>query len=247
MKDDGVHNSVRLTVDAASYSLATVDLAVSIAALAQTRLHGLFVEDEDLLSAAALPCSREITSMARARPLDTLLLQKSLRAMASQFQQYLAQAAGQSSIQWRYDYLRGRADEIGLKAEQDVAYSIVGQVFSRQPRNRRLRRVLLVVDHSKHLLTALQVVLHRFEQDAVELVVVKSAGGNQLPVISSELQALADQYHRLGIVMLAHSQLPALLSTAASAFDYAIISRQEPAASQSELLKLLRCPVILVA
>jgi len=91
--NSGAENSgqtVVIAADVAGFSLVTALFAVQIALSMNTRLQGLFVEDEDLLRVIRLPISREVSlTTARARPTDAGQMQSALRSLAAQFEKSL--------------------------------------------------------------------------------------------------------------------------------------------------------------
>src|SRR6266851_9513513 len=62
---------VVIQLDAASETRDAIDTAARLGARAQAPLHGIFVEDEDLLRLASLPFARQFTLGAAAEPLTT--------------------------------------------------------------------------------------------------------------------------------------------------------------------------------
>ena len=101
--------TVMLAADVSSYSITTVNLAVEMAASANTRLRCLFIEDEDLLQITGLPCTREITlTSARERPTSIDQMQRPLRSVAQQFRKTLQHEAEALQIAWSFDTVRGR-------------------------------------------------------------------------------------------------------------------------------------------
>ena len=60
---------VVVTLDAASENRPAIDTAARLAARTRTPLHGVFVEDEDLLHLAGLPFARQVTIGGGAEPL----------------------------------------------------------------------------------------------------------------------------------------------------------------------------------
>ena len=242
--------AVILTVDAESYALATIDLAVAMAVSIKTGLHGLFIEDEDLLRIAELPFTREIAfPTARERSTDALIMQRFMRAMAGQFRKYLAQSAQTSQIQWSYDYVCGRARDIGLESDQNTTYTIVGHSVFRQPESTyslRRRKVLLIENHSPHILNALQVVINLLANKKVEVTVIKNCDNAETSAAIILQHAFASG-SKISVSELEHDQLPEVLSGAGSIFDYVIVSRQEPIERLREILARSLCPVILVS
>ena len=240
--------TVMLAADVSSYSVTTVTLAVEMAASVQTGLLGLFVEDEDLLRVAGLPCTREITlTTTRERPTSTHQMQRSLQAAALQFKKSLQKEAQASQIAWHFDTVRGRMRDIGLKPHLDVSYTIVSRPVSHQLQSgqvRKTRRILLILDDSPRQQHALDVVLRRFQREKVELTVV---GEDPDIDLSSILTAgTEDKHGAITIKSIPRDNLFELLSRAGPNFDCAIMSQHEKAEELARVLNALRCPAILV-
>jgi hypothetical protein len=242
--------SVLLTVDSESYALTTVDLAVDMAASLKSRIQGLFIEDEDLVRAADLPFTREITfPSAKDRTTDASIMQRSLRTMGAQFKQYLETRAQASQVQWSYDYVRGCNLKVGLVANPNVIYTIVGQAIHHRPQSthhHRSRKILLVENHSPHLYNALEVVVRSLRDEPVELVRIDNNSGNTKIEALRQYPSLAEK-NNLTVLELQHSQLHKIIADSSITFDYAIVSRHEPLDSLNEICTKLRCPIILVS
>lgn len=244
------NKSVVLTVDSESYSLATVDLAVNMAASLKTQLQGLFIEDEDLVRVAELPFTREITfPSALVRSTDATIMQRSLRVVADKFKQHLAKSAQASKVPWTYDYVRGSSQHIGLIANPDVAYTIVAKAIYRRPKPlnyQRPRKLLVVENHSQHLYNALDVVVRSFGDQAVQVVLIKKSPDSPVDEAILKHPSLASKTN-IKVMAFERNQMAQILSNASTTFDYSIVSRQEPVESLNEMFKLLRCPIVLVS
>ena len=242
--------TVMLTVDAGNISVSTLDLAVAMAASAQTRLHGLFIENEDLLRAASLPFTREISlTTARVHQTDFDKMQQALQTMARQFRDSLEQAALASQVPWSFDSVRASTKESRLQTQPGISYLIVSESTGRRASTKQyrpLRRILLIENQSPHLLHALKVVLQKFKQQKVEITAIASVedGGEENSALQQFIKN-ADQ----AVVMLElpREQLEKVLSRAGAMFDCAIFSRHEDADSRRLILDSLRCPMIMVS
>ncbi len=241
---------VLLTVDARSCSPGMVELAMAMAASSQTQLRALFIEDEDLLDVASLPFSREILfSTAQELPTDFERMQRSLQALAAQFENTLQRSARNAKVSYSYDYVRGRRDDIGLREHQDAVFTILGQTLLRRPgvsAHSRTHKLLLIDDHAEHLEKALQVLLQRFAQDVIEITLV-----TRQPDPSQRAEALlATSMHdgqKVSITTAGYETLSTLLHEIGHQFDYAIISRHESVQNLQQIIKQLDCPLILVS
>ena len=243
--------SVILRIDAGSFSISSIELAVQMAASVHSQLHAMFIEDEDLLHAAGLPCTREISfSTALERPTDVEQMQRSLRSMAVKIRKSLQQASERSQIAWSFDVIRGRMQDLESSPELDAIFTIFSQTMSPKAvsrRFRRTRRILLFDNQSPHLAHALKVVLQNFARDKVEVVHIKPIE-QQIKAATTDL---LEQIHSMGgwvsLIDLEHDQLATLLSAPERNFDCAIISCNEDSESLHQILKQLQCPVILVS
>jgi hypothetical protein len=249
MKAKVGERSVMLTADVGSYSIMTVTLAVQMAASMNARLRGLFIEDEDLLQVTGLPITREISlTTARERPTDVDQMQRSMRAVARQFEDTLKREARALHVGWSFDCVRGRVRDISLEHGGDVTYMILGQPVSHrlQSRSERApRRLLLIANDSQHQQQALEVVLDRFSHENVELTLVDAKTGDSLPAEIEQLKT--DKRNQLRVNRMPRDQLFDRLARLGSGFDCAIISRHESPEAMARILKSLSCPIILVA
>lgn len=72
-------------------------------------LRGLFIEDSDILKAAALPFTFEFSSITRsARPIDRERVELALRHAAAAVQRELARLAAEAGLTWQFEVVRER-------------------------------------------------------------------------------------------------------------------------------------------
>jgi nucleotide-binding universal stress UspA family protein len=112
---------------------ATIRQAAALAAMLGAELHALFIEDETLLHASALPFTREISPLSlQWRPLDRDRLEMELRAAADQARRRLEQVAAAAGVRQKFEVHRGdptvRITE--FRAESDIVV-----VAAPHPRN----------------------------------------------------------------------------------------------------------------
>jgi nucleotide-binding universal stress UspA family protein len=98
---------VVVALDAVSESRAAIDTAARLAALWHARLHGVFVEDDDLLRLASLPFARQVSLGAGVERLTPQQAERQLRAFAEYARRDLAAAAQRRGIAWSFDIVRG--------------------------------------------------------------------------------------------------------------------------------------------
>lgn len=244
--NDNRRHKVLLAADAGSFSVTTVNLAVAMAASTNARLQGLFIEDEDLLQVTGLPCTREITlTTAVERPLSTDRLQRSLLLVARQFEQTLQREAQALQVAWSCETVRGRVRDIGSMPKSEASYTIFARPAANRLQSGRIagvRKILILGNDSPRRQQALEMLLRRPGEEGVELTFCDGEGG-VMPEKTPPAQFPNSGIRRLE---LNRGQLLERLAETGSAFDYAILSRNENVEGLWPFLDLLRCPVILV-
>lgn len=98
---------VVVPLDAAGENLTAIDTAARLAAHAKAPLHGIFVEDEDLLHLARLPFARQITLGARAEQLTTEHVELHLRIAAERARRELFAAAERHGVTCSFEIVQG--------------------------------------------------------------------------------------------------------------------------------------------
>jgi len=99
---------ILVAVDGSPQSLAAVGAAVELGRKLEAELHGLFVEDIDLLQLAASPFAREfLLPTAKETPLNQTGMERILKAQAEQAQKALSDAAEKAKISWTFRVVRG--------------------------------------------------------------------------------------------------------------------------------------------
>ena len=241
--------SVMLTADVSSYSIKTVNLAIELAVSANTRLHVLFIEDEDLLQVAGLPCSSEITlTTASNRPTSTDLMRRSLRSLVQHAKQTLQQQALASHIAWSFDTVRGRARDIGLEPESDATFTILGHSLTHGLQSERTygpRRVLIIGNNSPHQQQALQMLLRRFSHEKIELW--HTDGGTEREMSPEIAKQISNSEYDVRLIGFDHKNIVEMLDREGSSFDCAIASKNGRIEELTPIIKKLYCPIILVA
>ncbi|HJU18729.1 MAG TPA: Lon-insertion domain-containing protein [Stellaceae bacterium] len=107
--------------DAASDTHNAIAAAVRLAAHAKARLHGVFIEDEDLLHLADLPFARHVTWAAGSAPLSDQEIARQLRGAAARVRQELEAAARRNRVEWSFEVLRLAADApLAAATERDL-------------------------------------------------------------------------------------------------------------------------------
>jgi hypothetical protein len=94
---------VVVPLDAASEHGAAIETAARLAHRWHARLHGVFVEDEDLMRLARLPFARQISLGFGIERLTADHLRRELHAFAAAAQRELALAARRHAVEWSFE------------------------------------------------------------------------------------------------------------------------------------------------
>lgn len=120
-----------VALDTSPPGLAALEAAAKLAARLEAELHGLFVEDDNLLRLADLPFAHEIDFASGApRPLDRSTVETTLRATADRVRQAVAKTAHRESVRWSFQVTRGRVTQTTLAATAEVDAVIMGRESS---------------------------------------------------------------------------------------------------------------------
>ena len=118
MTDDehtGTLRRILISLDASEESQAALEATARLAASLRAELVGLFVEDVELLEAAALPVTHLIPRQARARvALDAELMRRALRVGSARAHESLADVAARWRVKWSFQVARGVVSELVL-------------------------------------------------------------------------------------------------------------------------------------
>ena len=98
--------------------MTAIDTAARLAAHAKAPLHGVFVEDEDLLHLAGLPFARQITLGAPAEPLTTEHVELHLQVAAERARRELFAAAKRHGVTCSFEIVRGASESALIGASE---------------------------------------------------------------------------------------------------------------------------------
>jgi nucleotide-binding universal stress UspA family protein len=134
-KDEGQGATRRILVamDAFDPSRALIDATVRLAVARHAELVGLFVEDEDVVEAAALPFSRAVGPASAALPVGGGVMEQALRAHASRLRGELGRVAERWGVPWAFRVVRGAITERLL--EEARGYELVALGRTSQARS----------------------------------------------------------------------------------------------------------------
>jgi hypothetical protein len=110
---------VIVPLDAASETGAAIDTAARLAARWRVPLHGVFIEDEELIGLASLPFARQVTLGAGVEPLTRDRVEDHFRAFTERARRELAAAAERHDVKWSFEPVRGPLAPDMLGGEHD--------------------------------------------------------------------------------------------------------------------------------
>lgn len=144
---------ILVAVDTSATSLLALELAADLAAALRTSLAGLYVEEQDLLHAAGLPCVREVRAQSgQVAPFTAIDLERHWRALASDARTALTRAAQARQLAWSFEVVRGRAAQVMSEAARSARLTGLGSGARRPGRLGSVARAALVAADSSLLL-----------------------------------------------------------------------------------------------
>jgi hypothetical protein len=117
--NDSVERIV-VALDAASENRAAIGTATRLAARLKARLHGVFVEDDDLIRLANLPFACQVTLGVGVEKLNLQQTRRQLHAFAERARHDLAASAKRHGVDWSFEIVHGTAAAGGVAAATDL-------------------------------------------------------------------------------------------------------------------------------
>ncbi len=185
---------ILVALDAAERSTMALEAAARLAAGLKAELVGLFIEDTELLEAAALPVARIFPSQARAAgALDPDMMQRAWRIWSAESRKSLAATAARWHVRWSFQVARGAFTEqlLAQTGEQDI---LAFQISRRMSQTRGALAARHVAAHAR-----CSVLLMERRAFGGKPVVVICEGGRQVLAVA---RTIADIYN-LRLVVLA--------------------------------------------
>lgn len=107
--DQAAVGRILVALDGAEVALDALFTAFFLASRLQAELHGLYVEDIDLLRLAGLPFARSVGhASARPQPLDFASLERAFRQQAERMRALMEEMAERERLAWSFQVARGR-------------------------------------------------------------------------------------------------------------------------------------------
>jgi hypothetical protein len=108
---NGTIERIVVALDAVSENRTAIGVAARLAARWKMQLHGVFVEDDDLIRLARLPFARQVTLGIGVENLTVQRAERQLRAFAERARHDLAASARRHGIDWSFEVVRGAVGE----------------------------------------------------------------------------------------------------------------------------------------
>ncbi len=228
-----------VTIDISAQPTPAIALAAALAKASKRALHGLFIEDTDLLNVARLPFTREIPrSGGQPRNLSDLELERNMARLAERYRGELERQAAENALQWSYSSERTSKRQVTRIASGDTDLLIIAQpTRSRTPPS---PRILLLDADRPGVLQALDAVLDTAGYENVEILV---HGEFDAAALNEVLNAYPGTTRRL----MGGPSLDELLIDPSYRPSLVLLSRDARPAELDPCLQLAGCPVVLAA
>jgi nucleotide-binding universal stress UspA family protein len=125
-----VRHTARILValDDSSDGLAALEVAALLAAGIRAEIQGLFIEDDNLIRAAGLPFTHEISVHSALRhPLTVTGLERQLTSVANQIRDELERTARRAQVHWSFEVARGPVLRVTLDHARYADLIIIGR------------------------------------------------------------------------------------------------------------------------
>jgi nucleotide-binding universal stress UspA family protein len=159
-----------VTIDITAQAAPAIALAAALARARKRALHGLFIEDTDLLNVARLPFTLEFSRFGGPpRDLSDTELERSMARLAARYRKDLEQQALALALPWSYASVRSSKRLVIGHEEASAELLVIGQPA--RAAAVRTPRVLLLDGNRPGVLQALAAVLDAPGYESAELMV----------------------------------------------------------------------------
>jgi nucleotide-binding universal stress UspA family protein len=120
--------SILVAMDTSPHGSAALEVAARLATELRAELHGLFIEDINLLRLAGLPFTREIDySSGTSRPLDIETMEQSLRTRAEGVRRAIEETAQRMNLRWSFRISRGSLAQMMFTETLEADLLLIGR------------------------------------------------------------------------------------------------------------------------
>lgn len=187
----------RIVVALDGSSEATFDTMIELARELEVELVGLFVEDTELLDAAALPFGETGFPTASRRALDVGAMERSLRAQARRIEREFGSRLLGRSVKWTFEVVRGRFGSAitSRVAGDDIVVVPVERAGAGAPRGRRR------ASDAVHAAQGSWLLLSDPQRGSDRIAIVPPAGA-AIATVARVVAALAPHYARSALFVV---------------------------------------------
>jgi hypothetical protein len=226
-----------VTIDISAQPNPAIALAAALAKARKRELHGLFIEDTELLNVARLPFTREFPRFGgQSRELSDMDLERNMARMAERYRAELARQATEHALSWSYSSERTSKRQLTRIASGDTDLLIISQ--PNRENGARMPRILLLDADRASVLQALDTVLEAAAYDEVEILV---HGEFAAATLNDVLNSYPGTTRRL----MGAPSLEELLTNPRYRPSLVLLARNAEAAELDSCLRLADCPVVL--
>jgi len=171
------HKNILVVFDAAGCAPRSMHTAAELAALMQTNIQALYIEDNNILTVVDLPFTREVSlHTAEINTIDSDLLIQKFRAEAESIKKQINKIAVTQRVSIRFSSMRGQKMHAIKDQNQDVVAVLIPAVYSTMGRKQqhRLKHVVAMVydEHNPSCEKALSIAISRAAKNSFQLFVI---------------------------------------------------------------------------
>ncbi len=179
---------VVVPLDSASEIEVAIDTAAHLAARWKVPLHGIFIEDEEVLGLAGLPFASEVTLLSGSGKLSRHEVERHFRALAEKARRQLEASAARHQLGWSFAVTRGPLTPALLRPRDFVVLSAATRPIGAHFRVQARSWSAIAMSHHPLLLAG-----RRWERGGSVLTLLRRSGA-----LSRRLMALAAEIADLG-------------------------------------------------
>ncbi len=205
MSDAPTTRAVQLALAVSAVRAArAIEAAANLAAAMHAELAAVYVQDEDLLRAAALPCTFEIGVMASGvQPFDLAKTERALKREAIEVEQAVSVAAKKLGLGWTFEVLRGRAIDWPFDRAGAGDITVIGKSGLELPGPHPVRRmsslappILAIIDSTPDSLARLDRILRDLGVNAPLVIWTPESTEREAQSIRRSIDAMGKEMRR---------------------------------------------------